>query len=457
LSVDLRGFLDFLRRKHPDQLWEIDKPVALEHDITAYATELERRHKYPALYFSAVEGFEQPVVANLFADRQRIALSIGLNGSKDLVSGWLSRTAERVPPVEAEDAPVKDIVCTGDAVDLWQYPIPVHFEVDNGRYITGGVVLAKDPDTGTGNLNFTRMGVQDARTFGASLHSRGDLWDFQRRAEQRGQPLEAAVLIGVHPAISLAGATRLPVDEDEMELAGALMGQPVPVVPAETVDLMVPAHAEMVIEGVFPPGERRDEGPFGEYTGYASARSTRHVFEVRAVTHRKDMIFQTVIPGASAEHLNLSKASRVPRVYEKLKKEFPNVVDMNYPMSGTHYHCYVSMKKTMEGQPKQAAMLLFGLDHYLKLVIVVDEDIDVFNEAQVMWALATRFQADKDAFVVPDVMCNMLDPSAEGGLGAKMGLDATQPLGSEYETLQFSDEVMGRVLKGIDDLMGGHN
>jgi 2,5-furandicarboxylate decarboxylase 1 len=452
LSVDLRGFLESIRQEHPDEICEIDRPVDLEYQMTAYAIELERHHRYPLLFFKQVKGFDYPVVVNTFASRRRIGLGIGLE-EKDLVSGWTERASKRLAPVESAQAPVKEVVCTGNEIDLQRYPIPVHFEVDAGRYITGGVVVAKDPDTGVGNLNFTRMQVQGRAKFGASLHSRGDLWDFQRRQEERGKPLEVAVLIGVHPAISVAGATRLPVDEDEMELAGALMGQPVPIVPAETVDLMVPAHAEMVIEGYIEPGVRGDEGPFGEYTGYASARSTRHVFQVTAITHRRDMIFQDVVPGASAEHLNLSKVSRIPRTFEAVKKAFPNVVDMNYPMSGTHYHCYLSMRKTMEGQPKQAMLLLFGLDMYLKHIIVVDEDVDVYDEQQVLWALATRFQADRDLFVVPGVTSNLLDPSLDDSVGAKMGMDATQLLESQARTLHFSDDILNRVRDDVNRIL----
>ncbi len=453
MSIDLRSFLKFLRQEHPDEICEIEESVDLEHQMTAYAIELEHHHQYPLLFFKQVKGFDYPVVSNIFANRRRIGLGIGLD-EKELISGWKERASKRLPPVESTQAPVKEVICTGDEIDLHRYPIPVHFKVDAGRYITGGVVVAKDPDTGVGNLNFTRMQVQGRARFGASLHSRGDLWDFQRRQEERGQPLEIAVLIGVHPAISVAGATRLPIDEDEMELAGALIGKPIPVVQAQTVDLMVPTHAEMVIEGYIEPDTREDEGPFGEYTGYSSARSTRHVFQVTAITHRRDMIFQDVVPGASAEHLNLSKVSRVPITFEAVKKIFPNVVDMNYPISGTHYHCYISMQKMMEGQPKQLLMLLFGLDLYLKHIIVVDEDIDVYDEQQVLRALATRFQADRDLFIVPGVTSNLLDPSADNGVGAKMGMDATQLLESNAETLQFSENVLSHVREDINRILG---
>jgi len=149
--------------------------------------------------------------------------------------------------------------------------------------------------------------------------------------------------------------------------------------------------------------------------------------------------------------LNLSKTSRVPQFFSALKQTLPNVVAMNYPSSGTHFHCYLSMKKNMEGQPRQAMSILFGLDVYLKWVVVVDEDIDVYNEQQVLWALATRFQADCDLYLQPDLPCNLLDPSSRNGLSAKLGMDATRKFGSDVITLTFSEEIMQRAKKSLED------
>jgi 2,5-furandicarboxylate decarboxylase 1 len=444
MSADLRGFLDALRAQGPDELWVIDEPVSPRYEMTAYAMELERLRYPPALLFESVEGFASPVVCNLFASRKRLAWMLGLE-EQTLVSGWASVASARVRPERAEEAPVKDVVQTGSDVDVRQLPLPVHFETDAGPYISSGVVIAKDPDTGIGNLNYTRLQLKGPSVFGASLHSRGDLWDFQCRQEARGEPLEVAVAIGVHPAINIAAATRLPIGDDELELAGALLGEPVAVVPAETVDLMVPAQAELVLEGVIEPNVREDEGPFGEYTGYSTDRSTRHVFTVRAVTHRQNLVFHDIVPGASSEHLNLSKVSRVPRSFAALKQTFSNVVAINYPPSGTHFHCYVSLRDPLPGQAKQVMMMLFGLDMYLKLVVAVDDDVDVYNEQEVLWALATRFQADRDQFVVEGVAANLLDPSLRDGTSAKLGLDATRSPDFAAPKMTVSADVLQKV------------
>lgn len=450
MNFDLSDYLDDLRRHHPEELVEINAPVERDYTITACALELEREGRYPALLFNNVAGSPMPVLSNLFASRRRIALLLNLD-ERDLVEGWIRLSQRRVPPVPSREAPVQEQIFTGDQIDLRRYPIPIHFEVDAGQYITGGVVLSRDPDTGVGNLSYARMQLIGPAAFGVSLHSRGDLWDSHRRAALQGRPLEVAVLIGPHPAIALAAADRIPPDDDELAMAGGLMGAPVPVVPACTVDLHVPAYTQMVIEGVIENAANVDEGPFGEYTGYASGRSTRNVLRVTAVTHRRHAIFQDVVPGASAEHLTLSKIPRVARVFHQLKQAIPEVVAINYPMSGTHFHCYVSMNKTMEGLPKRAALLLFGLDMFAKLVIVVDDDIDVYDEKEVLWALATRFQADKDLFVVPGVLANVLDPTTENGLSAKMGLDATLPLNAREQRLSISPAVRAAVDRLLQD------
>ncbi len=453
MSEDLRTYLQTLREKHPEELWEINSPVALEYDMTAYAMELERRQDPPILLFKNVQGFNNPVVSNIFSSRKRIARILGLE-ERDLITNWPAVASKRIKPGLSSQAPVKEIIITGEEVNLWDYPIPVHFETDAGRYISGGVSIAKDPDTGVGNLNFTRLQVKGKAVMGASMHSRGDLWNYQKRQEARGKALEVAVAIGLHPAISIAAATQLPIAEDELELAGGLIGRPIQVIAAETVDLMVPSDAEMVIEGYIEPETREAEGPFNEYTGYSTDRSTRHVLHVTAITHRRDFIFQDIVPGNSTEHLNLSKTSRAPRIFDVVKRTFSNATQINYPFSGTHFHCYLSMRDPIPGQAKQAMLLLFGLDMYLKLIIVVDDDVDVYNEQEVFWALATRFQADQDLFTVEGVACNLLDPSAIKGVSTKLGLDATRSSDFSATRMSLPQDVLQKIRADIASRMG---
>lgn len=449
---DLRDYLKYIHDQFPEEILEISHLVSPDFEITAYALELDKLPAPPILLFNNVNGYQSHVVTNLFASPKRLARIFGTT-PETLFTGWLSFAHKRIKPKIVSSAPVKEIIKTGDAIDLGEFPIPTHFSNDAGRYITAGVIFTKDPTSNVGNLSFARLQVMQKNTLGTSLHSRGDLWRYHQIQEELGRGLEVAIAIGVHPAISIAAATQLPPDEDELDLAGGILDSPIEVIKAETLNLFVPASAEMIIEGIIQPNIRVDEGPFGEYTGYASARSTRNLLTVTAITHRKDMIFQDITPGYSKDHLNLSKTSRVPRIFEALRRNFSNITNINYPHSGTHYHCYVSIHNPLPGQAKQVIAMLFGLDMYLKLVIIVDDDIDVFNEQDVLWAVATRFQADRDTIILGGMACNLLDPSAENGLSAKLGIDATFSPTKKFEKAQLPESIIMNVRKTLEELL----
>jgi 2,5-furandicarboxylate decarboxylase 1 len=212
------------------------------------------------------------------------------------------------------------VTLIGEQADLARLPIPRHFAHDAGAYITAGMVAARDPDSGVNNLSYARLQVKDGRKLGASLHSRQHLWEYQRRAELAGKDLPVAVVIGAHPAVMLAVAAKLGIDQDEYELAGALLGQPLRVCPAKTVDVQVPADAEIVIEGHILANTRQPEGPFDEYTGYMTGRSTNNVMTVSAISMRRDFIFVDIVPGNSAEHLTLGRASKEAWVFKRMKE-----------------------------------------------------------------------------------------------------------------------------------------
>jgi UbiD family decarboxylase len=334
------------------------------------------------------------------------------------------------------------VVVTGDDVDVSTLPISRHFSGDAGRYISSGILVCKDPDTGVRNLSFQRLQMKGADRFGASLHSRGHIWEHLQRVQARGRNLEVAVVIGAHPAIYLAAAAKVAMEVDEFAVAGGLMGAPVELVRCRTIDVEVPAEAEYVLEGEILGAVQEDEGPFGEYTGYSTFRSTRNVFVVKAITRRAAPIFLDIVPGLSSDHLLLGRSAKEAHVFTRLKEMVPSLVALNYPKSGTHFHAYMSFKKTAEGQARHALMLLLGLDPYIKLAIAVDDDIDVFNDDDVMWAMATRFQADTDMFVVPKVFCNRLDPSSVDGMAAKLALDATAPLDWDVRRTELPDEAV---------------
>src|SRR5215472_16129184 len=401
--MNLRAFLQELESKSPEEIWRIPGEIEPGHDITALVLELERRGEHPVLWFEKVRGSRFPVVTNVFGHRRRYARALGVP-LESLHDEWMRRGERRLAPVLCQSGPVREVVKTGAEVDLSELPIIDHFTEDAGPYITNGIVVAKDPDTGVRNASFHRMELRGRNRVGTSLHSRRHLWDYQRRAEERGEALAVAVVIGAHPLFHFgSGLWKGPIDADEYEVAGRILS-----------------------------GTREPEGPFAEFTGYASERSTQHVIEVSAITHRRDALYQDIVGGISAEHTQLLAVPQEARMLKVLRGHYPSVRAVSYPHSGTcRLHCYVSMKPSAEGQAKNAAMTAFGEDLALKLVVVVDDDVDVFDEEEVLWALATRMQADRDVFIVPNMMGAILDPSTRAGTTAKMAIDATRPLG-EY-------------------------
>src|SRR5215471_3558309 len=275
-----------------------------------------------------------------------------------------ARGERRLAPVLRQSGPVREVVKRGAEVDLSELPIIDHFTEDAGPYITNGIVVAKDPDTGVRNASFHRMELRGRNRVGTSLHSRRHLWDYQRRAEERSEALAVAVVIGAHPLFHFgSGLWKGPIDADEYEVAGGFLGEPLEIVPGLTVPVESPCEAEFVLEGRILSGTREPEGPFAEFTGYASERSTQHVIEVSAITHRRDALYQDIVGGISAEHTQLLAVPQEARMLKVLRGHYPSVRAVSYPHSGTcRLHCYVSMKPSAEGQAKNAAMTAFGED-----------------------------------------------------------------------------------------------
>jgi 4-hydroxy-3-polyprenylbenzoate decarboxylase len=253
------------------------------------------------------------------------------------------------------------------------------------------------------------------------------------------------MVIGAHPLFMLAGAARLPYGVDERHVAGGLFGAPLEVVRTPKHGIAVPAHAEFVLEGVIDPEARAEEGPFGEFTGYSSDRSTNNLLRVETLMRRDDAWLLDVVGGNSAEHLNLGRIPRESEMVEKLKERFPGVTAVHYPSSGTHFHAYVALRQSRPGEARQVMLGLLGWDPYLKTVVAVDEDVDITRDEEVLWALATHFQPHLDVVVVEGLPGSALDPSASGvGTTSRMGLDATRGPAFEGVRARIDDAAMAR-------------
>ena len=458
MAQDLRGFLEFIEKKYADQFLRVKAQVSSTFDATALVLEAEKLASCPVVLFEKVERSDFPVVSNILAHRPRLALALGVPGER-LVEEFRTRLKNSIPPEIESDAPFQENTFIGEDVDLNRLPILTHFVQDGGPYLTAALVVARDPYTGVSTIGYHRMQLKGPRKMGISLHSRRRMFEYFRRAEEQGRPLDVAICVGVHPLLSLGALSLPPSDVDKFDVLGGLLGEPVQLASCKTVDLRVPRWSEIVIEGRILNNVREKEGPFGEFTGYASTRGTENVFETTALHYRKGAIYQDINSGNSMEHCRCLSLPREVEFTNVLSKTIPNLKAVHVPVrSGIgSFHCYVSLRKTAEGQGKQAIFSVLGADHYVKLVIVVDEDIDVFDEEQVLWAVATRMQANRDVFIVDGAMGTLLDPSATDAITAKMGIDATKPLGDFASTLSLSQESIERARGLLKSARAGSN
>ncbi len=444
MPQDLRGFLERLEAERPDHLVRVKEPLDPKYEVSAVVEELNRLPTAPVLFAEQAAGSSFPLVSNLLAHRDRIAYMLGVP-REGLIPEFTARAARRIAPVEYSDAPWREQVFEGKDLDCARLPIPTHFEQDGGPYLTACLVAARDPVLGVHTIGHHRMMLKGPRKLGISLHSRRRMWEYFRKAEELKQDLPAAVILGVHPLVSLgASVFPPPPDMDKYDAVGAMLGEPLELARVGDLDLWAPRWAEIVIEGKILHGVREPEGPLGEFTGYASGRGTENLFEAARLWCRRGAIFQNILAGMSAEHCLLCAFPREALVTNILRRTIPTVRAVHVPLRTTGaFVCFVSLKKTMEGLARQAILATMGADHYFKVVVVVDEDVDVFDVEQVMWAAATRAQADRDFLIVSDAPGTLLDPSvrvAEGSqhpLTAKVGIDATKPLSGFASTLSL--------------------
>ena len=445
MPKDLRSFIAQLEKESPNDVARITKPISPRYEISALLTHLENQKKFPLLFCENVAGYGAPVVINAQVSRRLMALALGCEVS-DLAREYAERQSRMLPPSETENAPVHEVIQTGDDIDLTQIPLLTHYDVNAAPYITAGIVAAADPVTGARNTSYNRLMMASKRELRIFMAIGRHLWTLHNKLEARNEPLAVAIIIGVHPLFSLGAQAFTSSTEDEYAVIGGMLGEPLRVVTGKTVPLSVPADAEMIIEGKILPHVRRVEGPFGEFTGHAVPADDRPVIEVTAITHRSDYIFQDIHAGYT-EHKMMGALPREAALLKAVRQTVPTVKDVCMPVSGTcRFHAYISIAKRAPGQAKNAICAAFAADMLLKHVVIVDDDIDVFDEERVLWAVANRFQADRDLVVIANAQGSELDPSAgPGGVNAKMGLDATKPLSGFPPELRVPDEVMKKI------------
>ena len=440
VNKDLRSFIEALRDQHPEELIEVERPVSPCFEIPAILRKLQQQGKFPAVFFRNTVGTKMPVISNVFASRKRLAIALETS-EESLLSKYMELEDKPIPPKTVGSGPVKEVIIKGDEVDLTKLPIVTHCEKDAGPYITAGVMILKDPDTGVYDTGIFRLQLKGKDKLGVCFGEYSRAMHIIRKNEAKNIPTEVAIFIGHHPACILASQTKVPLGTDELSILGGLLGEPLEIVKCETVDIEVPAYAEIVIEGIIPPNVREPEAPFGEYTWYYGPSRNSHILKVKAMTHRESPIYLDVF-SAHPDHNMVALLARESVVFKRVKMVVPTLKEVCLPMSGMCRHtAYISIKKEFDGQGKIAALAALASDPFLKMVVVVEDDIDVHNEMEVWWAVTTRTQPDRAIFMVPDAYVCELDPSAysirsraeKDSLNTKWAIDATKPIGLPFE------------------------
>ena len=453
MPKDLRTFIDSAEKKLPGDVRRVKREVNPEFELCGILRELQNHGELPIVIFEKVKGSDIPLVVNLIADDPKLALALEVT-ERELLSTYIKREANPIPPKQVKDGPVRERVYTGQDVDLFGLPMTLQCEKDGGCFLTAGVTIVKDPETGAFNSGIYRQMRHERNLLGMSFEPQSHIGYCYRKMEREGKGLPAVTYLGHHPATLLGSQSKLPFGGDEMSVMGGLMEEPLELVPCETQDLMVPAYAEIAIEGVIRPHERRWEGPFGEYTWYYGFARNSPVFEVTAITHRENPYYQDLF-SVFPEHLLAGRVGREAVLFQKVRASCPSVIDVSLPVSGVcRLTAYVQIDKQFDGEAKMAALAALASDAFVKLVVVVDKDVDVHNEKDVMWAVATRTQPDQDTFFVPNSVGSRLDPSGysvwsrneRNGMNTKWAIDATTPIEAPFEEVaDVPEEVLNRI------------
>lgn len=441
--TDLREFLAVLEKQ--GDLLRIEHEVDWEYEAVALTRQTSDIDG-PALLFQRMRDSPYPCLSGLFAARRRVGLALGRD------YGYLLRHFDELearyiePEVTSGPAPCQEVVLRDGDVDISTLPLLRHYELDGGRYLTAGLQVAKDPDSGVANVSIHRQLPLSSTELTVYAPPGRHLRTIIERWHERGQSADIAVVLGAEPATQIASQARAAFGVNEFGIAGGFRGEPVELVKCVTVDVDVPATAEIIIEGKVHPGRMAMDGPFGEYPGTYSEAKEAPVMEVTAITSRRDGIYQNTLTGEPmTENHWMMQPSATAMALREAQRITPEIKDVHVTPGGTaRHHVIVSMRKRHPFDARNVMLALLAAPLGAKLVTVVDEDVDVYNLTEVEWAVNTRMQPDRDIVVVSDLYSPTLDPSAPAPRSSsKMGIDATAPLG-EARRMYEKPRILGK-------------
>lgn len=414
----MRDYIARLRER--GDLLVVDKEIDPFHELAAVTSAAQKRWDKPIL-FNNVKGTRFPVVTNVYGSRERLAEVIGID-AKDFCRQWSNLanlgkgTAGADPFVRVEDDGL--IECK-----LSDLPLITYSDRDAAPYFTSAMFIAKDPETGVGNLSYHRSMYVSDNELRCRLAPRHHLTIYHEKAEKMGKSLEAAMLIGAPATSFLTAAAPLPYDVDELEVAARLKGAPIAMRKCKHIDLEVPADTEIVIEGRFLPNERRAEGPFGEFMGYYVPEGPNAVFEVLGVTVRRDAVFHSILCGSPEEVLTL-ELSVSANIYQRLSAALPGILDVTCQPFVTH--AIIKIDPQFEGHARQVMLATIGAEPiWAKVITVVDDDVNIYDMDDVMWAILTRCRPDKDMLIIPETPSFYRDDAKDHW--GRLLIDATKP------------------------------
>ena len=449
MDQSFRGFLAALERR--GEVQRIKREVDPRFEL---ASVLMLRDRGPAQVFENITGYNMPIVAHVLNARPRFADALGVRPG-ELEERLQSALANPISPILVREAPVQQCIHEAPLDVGALLPVPHWFDRERGPYITAGVIIAKDPESGRRNVSIARLRIEGGARLMAGIAPNHHLAILADKARERGQKLEIAVAIGNHPAVLLGSQMYISLGEDEFDIAGGLLAERVELVKCRTVNVEVPAHAEIVLEALLDAGDLINEGSVSEFHGFYVDYGNGMAADVQCITHRERPMFQAILPGYAAEHCLLGGVAIGATLARDLRRVIPAVRRVFITDGGMgRMHAVISMHRPRIGEGKRAIILAMGQVNLLKQVIVID-DVDPEDARMVEWSLAARFRGEEDLVVLPDMRADRCDPVADNQLITKIGMvAATRPgdgaPGSRSEFARPPDAVLENVRRNLN-------
>lgn len=443
----IRDFVGYLRDIR--ELLTISTPLDPRFEISTILSELGKKEA-PAILFEEVKGYKFPVVGNLLGTKKRLSIALGVD-QEHLLEDALPKLENGLLPILVSDRSQKVVITKKEKIDLLKLlPILTHYSKDSGPYITSGITSARDLKDGTIGRGLHRMEVRGKNELGISLLN-PPLSEIYAHCKKERKKMEVATVIGVDPALLIAAVFKIPRGMDKLTVAGGLRGEPIPLVKAETVDIDIPAYAEITIEGFIDPKGKEKDGLLGESSGYYMTFSKSPTIHVTTITYRKGAYFHAIVPW-SLEVDNLLYLIHGIDFVPKMKREIPTLKRIHLIPGTFGSHVVMSIDTDNKGEIRRALTLALSFSN-IKKAVIVDGDVEVEDHHEVEWAIATRFQGDRDLIVIPDVRGQPIDPSSkEGFLTTKIGMDATRPKKEGFEKVDVPVEVKQRLASMLNNL-----